>query len=623
MLKERGIPLTAVDTHIGGGRNLYMFGHPKQLFAEHPGWFPLIHGQRQWANETQYCVTAEGLIDHVAERMHQMFRSRPWANVVGISRNGDAEGWCECEKCAALDTQMCPDAPYTAKAERFVWFLNRVGEKLEKTDPDKIIYTYLAAGTMKPAPKKVKPRCNVRIMLFYSDAYYCDPLLPIADESSAPNGRFRRLVADWLKLTDQLVIADTIGGWTLPQWGVLAANLQWYAKSGVLGVEYRVRDRWDVMTPDAWLVSQLLWNPDQDTEQLLWRFCRDYYGPAEVEMLAFFQAMEVAVTESDFHGSRWGARANDVFTPAVVEKLRAHLGAAAALAKSDIEAQHVATTSEAFEAMIASFRRFAAGRYHVKIEGKQLRYVPLLPQGKAKAPAEKSFDLVTIENDMVRVSVAPALGGLIAELMDKAAGVNHIYLDDNNPGGGYAEVFWLEKTDGGDRKTAWQVVEAAGDRLHLACTQEGLMKCERIIALDGRKVRITSKLTNLTDQPQCGRIHVHPFLNVGGTYEDDVLWMKRGGKWGKVEFQKRDDNSNYFWGETAADTWAVYDEAKGVGLLDHVADLSAVRHQLVWNYGAKFYLMEIIRRYAPLKPGETLTFEHTYELVGAADAPWK
>ena len=113
----------------------------------------------------------------------------------------DGSGFCECAACRALDGKdFDPFSNEPSVTDRYIWFFNRVLEKLGGDWPDTKIGFYIYSAYMRP-PVRWKP--NPRIMGAMA------PIAldrvhgfsnPIAPEKSYLQGLYR----DWGKLLPEL-----------------------------------------------------------------------------------------------------------------------------------------------------------------------------------------------------------------------------------------------------------------------------------------------------------------------------------------------------------------------------------------------------------------------------------
>ena len=89
------------------GMRLQFGGHhlpsllPRELFAEHPDWFPMRNGGRN--ARYNLCTSSEGAVAHTREAARAFFERFPGADVYHLwaddIRGG---GWCECAECGVL-----------------------------------------------------------------------------------------------------------------------------------------------------------------------------------------------------------------------------------------------------------------------------------------------------------------------------------------------------------------------------------------------------------------------------------------------------------------------------------------------------------------------------------------
>ena len=258
---------------------------PDKHFAEHPEWFSLIKGQRS-ADHAQLCLTNPKLRDFTAERVKQWLREEPEAGIISLSQN-DWQGACECPDCKALD-----DAEGTHAATMLA-FVNYVAEKIEPEFPRVAVDTLAYQYTRKP-PKTLQPRPNVIVRLCSIECNFREPL----DHPS--NAAFADDLRDWSKLCQRLYIWDYTTDFPHyvqphPNWFTLDANLRFFHAHGVRGVfeqgAYQSHGS-EMAELRAWVLAQLLWNPQQDGSALVREFLEGYYGaaaPAITHYLDFLQ----------------------------------------------------------------------------------------------------------------------------------------------------------------------------------------------------------------------------------------------------------------------------------------------------------------------------------------------
>ena len=259
-------------SYKGFVHTFYPLVPPEKHFAEHPEWFSLIKGKRT-TDRAQLCLTNPKLRDFMVERVKQWLRESPDAGIVSVSQN-DWHGACECADCKALD-----DAEGTHAATMLA-FVNYIAEKIEPDFPRAAVDTLAYQYTRKP-PKMLKPRSNVIVRLCSIECNFREPL----DHPS--NAAFADDIRGWSKLCQRLYIWDYTTDFAHyvqphPNWFTLDANLRFFHTHGVRGVfeqgAYQSHGS-EMAELRAWVIAQLLWNPNQDDRALIQEFLEGYYGP--------------------------------------------------------------------------------------------------------------------------------------------------------------------------------------------------------------------------------------------------------------------------------------------------------------------------------------------------------
>lgn len=74
--------------------------------------------------------------------------------------------------------------------------------------------------------------------------------------------------------------------------GVVGDSIPALHKSGVRAYFSQIGAQWPYDAHTNYLTARLLWNPDRDAEELMEELFNEYYGPASVEMHAFFSDAE-------------------------------------------------------------------------------------------------------------------------------------------------------------------------------------------------------------------------------------------------------------------------------------------------------------------------------------------
>lgn len=272
---------TARLTEKHGGKVIYKgFVHtfyplvpPEEHFQAHPEWYSLIGGQRK-VEGGQLCTTNPQLRDFLVERVKQWLRESPEARIVSVSQN-DWYGACECEKCKALDDAEGSHAGTMLSLANYV--ADQIKDEFPKVAVDTLAYQYT-----RKAPKTVRPRPNVIVRLCSIEANFAAPLEDKSNQAFADDLRA------WGKISNRLYIWDYTTNFAHytqphPNWFSLGPNVRFFHQNGAKGLfeqgAYQSHGG-EMSELRAWVLAQLLWNPDQDDRKLIDEFLKGYYGAA-------------------------------------------------------------------------------------------------------------------------------------------------------------------------------------------------------------------------------------------------------------------------------------------------------------------------------------------------------
>lgn len=283
----------------------------KEYFKTHPEYYALVKGERQ---PTQLCLSNEDVFIIASSELKKRVTANPDALYWSVSPNDDI-GYCECDKCKAVD-----DAEGTP-AGALIKFVNRVAELF----PDKNITT-LAYGYTHRAPKSIKPAKNVYVFLSNIDAYRDKPL---AEEKTA--AAFRNDVKAWGALTDNLFVWDYITQFTnylapFPNLLTLQPNMQYYKENKIKGVFAQgsgdTYGEWAELR--SYLTVKLLEDDQADVKKLTESFLQDYYGPAAKFLLQYIGQLHGDMKEAGRHLDIYGNPVNEWNSYLTPEKLDAY-----------------------------------------------------------------------------------------------------------------------------------------------------------------------------------------------------------------------------------------------------------------------------------------------------------
>jgi len=292
------------EKHGGRAAVYYPFVHsfdmlvPRELYQEHPEYFPLIDGQRK-DGYVQRCLSNPDVLKIAIDRVRQWLKEHPEATIISVSQN-DTFNYCQCEKCQALD-----DAEGSPAAS-LIRFVNAIAEDVERDHPNVRIDTLAYQYSRKP-PRTLRPRHNVIVRLCSIECCFAHPL----ETCSAPeNQRFRDDIIAWQPVAPLLYVWDYTPNFShyqqpFPNFDALQPNVQFFVKHGVKGLfeegNYSGGGNGEMGPLRAYVLAKLLWNPYTDVQRHIIEFLNAYYGKAANNIRAYLELLHRQVREKGYH----------------------------------------------------------------------------------------------------------------------------------------------------------------------------------------------------------------------------------------------------------------------------------------------------------------------------------
>ena len=292
--------LKFIPPEMGGNHRLYFFEGrqsayhsffeilpPKVYFEKHPEWYSLVNGKRE---AKQLCLANEEMkAEYIKETLRRL-REDSSVDFIQVSQN-DCGGYCECDRCKAMmdEDGGVPSGPYLR-------FANDVAEAVEKEFPSVRIDTFAYQFTRK-APAKTRARHNVVVRVCDISCYFARPL---TDPLPPREATFVKDLQDWKRVAGgNLFLWDYLAnfqGYMLPHpnISVMAPNIRLFAANGAVGVFEQgdaLCSAGSFATLRHYVVSHLLWNPNDDEKRLIDEFFAGYYGKSAAPILIKFIAV--------------------------------------------------------------------------------------------------------------------------------------------------------------------------------------------------------------------------------------------------------------------------------------------------------------------------------------------
>ncbi|QDU92865.1 DUF4838 domain-containing protein [Lignipirellula cremea] len=334
--------LAWVRSAVFGHSWFYAFNlRTDESFQEHPEWFALVDGKRR---PPQMCTThpevLDRMVEHVLNGKQQIMNISP----------SDGGGFCECERCRALDVPnvLSYDGKTVQLSDRIFTYANEIARRVRAKDPTKGCGMFAYTFYNRPPVNIEKLEPNLYLSFVYQSAAHRDP---------EALQQWRQSVAGWQKLGAKMVVREGWGNHYYHDMHMLhadqiMANLAEADRLGFVAAYGEGSKNFAAMAPNYWALTHKLWDPQRDPEALMQEYYQSAYGPVAAEMKAFFDTYSKALDENwdqrdrnlDTTGIAYAniiAAWRKLLPEATVDQAEAHLKAAEAKAPPGIYADRL------------------------------------------------------------------------------------------------------------------------------------------------------------------------------------------------------------------------------------------------------------------------------------------
>lgn len=304
-LRNNTIPLPTVDglSLIPGSAirywNCHTFGQlvpVDKYFDEHPEYFSLIDGKRL-RQRTQLCLTNPDVLRLCTQGILERMRSLPDFLVYSLSQN-DWYNPCQCCKCQAIVDQYGGQ-----QSGIMLWFVNQVADAVKQEFPDKYVGTFAYQYTRTP-PTGIRPRQNVVVRLCSIETCLLHEYTDCSE-----NQRFLGDLRQWSSIAPNLYVWDYVCTFSdyllpLPNFKTMASHLRDIRDHHAIGVmeegDYQARGA-ELDELRTYVLAKLLWNPDADTDSIIYDFTEGFYGAAGRYIRQYLEYEHKALRRDGIH----------------------------------------------------------------------------------------------------------------------------------------------------------------------------------------------------------------------------------------------------------------------------------------------------------------------------------
>ncbi len=255
----------AFPSYVPNGRvhTFYKFIPEETYYKKHPEYFALRGSKRL---PTQLCLTNPDVFRIVIDSVSSFFKKYPKSSVISVSQN-DNQQYCQCKNCKKTDNE---EGSHSGTMIRFV-------NKVATYFPNKTISTLAYQYTRKPP--KTEPKKNVLITLCSIE---CDRSAAITEKCTG----FADDIRGWSKITNNVRIWDYTTQFTnflapFPNIHTLEPNIKFFRDNDAKWVfEQHSHNTSELFELRSYITAKLLWNPDNNTDDLILEFTDGYYQKA-------------------------------------------------------------------------------------------------------------------------------------------------------------------------------------------------------------------------------------------------------------------------------------------------------------------------------------------------------
>jgi hypothetical protein len=270
---------------------------PEKYFATHPEYFSEIDGKRTAKNlYSQLCMTNPDVFRIVLNNVREWLRSDTASKIVSVSQNDSfvINSYCTCEKCKAIND--AEGSPMGA----LLRFVNQVADSIKGEFPD-VAVDLLAYQYSVTPPKITVPRDNVIVR-------YCTGSCSAHSIGKcAANQSNVQYIGTWGKICNRIYIWDYTTNFAqylcpFPNFYTLKDNIQFFKNNGVKGVfeqgMYQEGESGEFGDLRAYVLSKLLWNPEENTDTLIDHFMPAYYGKGAPQVRKYFNFIHKVIADN-------------------------------------------------------------------------------------------------------------------------------------------------------------------------------------------------------------------------------------------------------------------------------------------------------------------------------------
>lgn len=290
---------------------------PDVYYKAHPEYFAQVRKRRarqEGRHRNQLCTSNPAVTEALVQSIDRYLAENPGLDVVTLFPN-DGLGFCECPSCEALDESWGPTVEdinrrwrrgpewHHVLSRRMALHYRDVATRLAAKHPGLLIRCGLYNAYLYP------PRDRSMRMPEQAFGEICHGQChnhSIADPTCEENRRFREAVQGWGEIFPRLSAYEyyyKVAALELP-FPILHAirlDIPWYRDAGFIGLYTQYGANYWTIGLNYYVAARLLWDADQDVDEILEDYFQTFYGKASKPMEAYHRIFEEAAVRSGLH----------------------------------------------------------------------------------------------------------------------------------------------------------------------------------------------------------------------------------------------------------------------------------------------------------------------------------
>ncbi|OGV52855.1 MAG: hypothetical protein A2017_16965 [Lentisphaerae bacterium GWF2_44_16] len=272
------------------------FGHSWDSYVfktgmdkEHPEWLALRNGERR---KPHCCTANKEFRDYMVDRCLNSPGNKG-KSIVSISPS-DGYGFCECEKCHALDPQGTDYKTSIPNLSNRHWdYANYIAREVKKKNPDLNIGMFAYTAYAKPPTNIDKFEDNLYISFTFSAGYFVKPEMK--------EDIYKR-IDEWKSKGIKIVGREY---WGMHYWlelpyvftAQIKDSMPYLYKRGLVAMYGEAHSNFATQGPVYYLVAHMMWDPETNADKVMERYYKAF-GPASEYIRNYYDTFEKAIIEN-------------------------------------------------------------------------------------------------------------------------------------------------------------------------------------------------------------------------------------------------------------------------------------------------------------------------------------